>query len=346
MTEFKSDDSKQERLDINQLSEEKLYLNIHIWAVRKLLITKYDHNHVFWDKAYQHYTNQVRNDPSKRHNHWIYFKRLRKLIYHQTSSILEKGYYFVEKNKILLNQNNTFEKSIKFTKRYKDTRCILLDDNDNDNNLCKTSIKVLNIDCIDAGYQLLKDGYNPIVLNCGGSRHAGGGWKDGAGAQEENLFRRTSFSVSLNKNTNNELYPIPKYGCIYSPNIVVFRGNEINQGYKLLEKPFQMTFITGCMIKRPKHENNKYRQIICNKIRSIFRVSLHHKHDSIVLTAIGCGDFKNDPQIIAQLFKQVMNENEFKGKFKMIVFAILDDHNTRKSHNPHGNLKPFADVFS
>jgi hypothetical protein len=28
-----------------------------------------------------------------------------------------------------------------------------------------------------------------------------------------------------------------------------------------------------------------------------------------------------------------------------ITFAILDDHNAGKQHNPEGNLKPFVDVF-
>eukprot|EP01084_Bolivina_argentea_P197630 338638_1 len=340
---------KQERLDINQLSEEELYFNIHIWAVRKLLITKYKHNAKFWSNAFKHYTNIVKNNPSQRHQHWIYFKRLRKLIYHQTSDILKNQYYILNNKRIFLNQNKAFQKSIKGAVLYDDTRKL----NRFHGNMIKqvitnnTIIKVLNIDCIDGGQQLVENGYNPIILNCGGSRHAGGGWTDGAGAQEENLFRRTSFSVVLNKKTNCNLYPIPKYGCIYVPNIVVFRGNEIN-GYELLGKPFEMAFIIGCMIRHPKYNNKnvqKINNIICDKIRSIFRVSLYYKHDSIVLTAWGCGDFGNKPKDIAGLFKQVIDEKEFRNRFKTIVFAILDDHNSNRSHNRDGNIIPFIKVF-
>ena len=32
--------------------------------------------------------------------------------------------------------------------------------------------------------------------------------------------------------------------------------------------------------------------------------------------------------------------------YRKIVFAILDDHNAHQSHNPKGNLKPFADEFT
>jgi hypothetical protein len=28
-----------------------------------------------------------------------------------------------------------------------------------------------------------------------------------------------------------------------------------------------------------------------------------------------------------------------------VIFAILEDHNSFKDHNPEGNLKPFSDVF-
>ena len=349
-------DLQQHRLDVNKLSEEQLYLNVHIWSARKLLITKYKHNHVLWNRTFHHYSNQVNQNPSLRHNHWIYFKRLRKLIYHQTNAILKQGYYTTNDKTIILNQNLAFEKSIQLSKCYKDTRKLLLNKQDEikQDKESQTIVEILNGDCIDAGHKLLNDGYNPIVLNCGGSRHGGGGWKDGAGAQEENLFRRTSYSVALNENTNCALYPIPKYGCLYSPNIIVFRGNEITQGYKLLDKPFELSFIIGCMIRHPKYnkDNGKYakelriNQIICDKIRSIFRVSLYNKHDSIVLTAWGCGDFGNKPQDIAALFKIVINENEFKNKFKKIVFAILEDHNTKRSHNPEGNLQPFINVFN
>ena len=40
-----------------------------------------------------------------------------------------------------------------------------------------------------------------------------------------------------------------------------------------------------------------------------------------------------------------MDEPEIKNKYRRIVFAILDDHNAHKSHNPEGNFKPFTQEF-
>jgi hypothetical protein len=47
---------------------------------------------------------------------------------------------------------------------------------------------------------------------------------------------------------------------------------------------------------------------------------------------------------IAELFRDALRK-EFHNCFKLVSFAIIDDQNTRKAHNPQGNLIPFANVF-
>lgn len=37
--------------------------------------------------------------------------------------------------------------------------------------------------------------------------------------------------------------------------------------------------------------------------------------------------------------------NKYINSFKYIVFAIINDHNANKAHNPTGNIQPFAEVF-
>jgi hypothetical protein len=48
---------------------------------------------------------------------------------------------------------------------------------------------------------------------------------------------------------------------------------------------------------------------------------------------------------MAKLFREVFEEADFKNIFKKIVFAIIDDHNSRKEHNPDGNVLPFVKEF-
>ena len=47
---------------------------------------------------------------------------------------------------------------------------------------------------------------------------------------------------------------------------------------------------------------------------------------------------------LAQLFREVIRQT-YHRSFKYIVFAIIDDHNAKKAHNPLGNIQPFATVF-
>ena len=82
-----------------------------------------------------------------------------------------------------------------------------------------------------------------------------------------------------------------------------------------------------------------------NKMRTILRIGLRHGHDSLVLGALGCGAFCNPPSHIARLFHEVFEEPEFKNKYRLISFAILDDHNAHRAHNPEGNYKPFIEEF-
>jgi hypothetical protein len=49
---------------------------------------------------------------------------------------------------------------------------------------------------------------------------------------------------------------------------------------------------------------------------------------------------------MAKLFKEVMSERPYKHAFKKIVFAVLDDQNTHREHNPEGNFIPFKRILS
>ena len=46
---------------------------------------------------------------------------------------------------------------------------------------------------------------------------------------------------------------------------------------------------------------------------------------NLVLGAMGCGAFRNPPKHIAELFRQVLNEPQYKGRFRRVVFAIINE---------------------
>lgn len=44
---------------------------------------------------------------------------------------------------------------------------------------------------------------------------------------------------------------------------------------------------------------------------------------NLILSALGCGAFHNPPKHVAELFLHVLNEPIYKGRFNMVVFAII-----------------------
>ena len=153
----------------------------------------------------------------------------------------------------------------------------------------------------------------------------------------------------FNLKPKRQQYPLDiNFGAIYSEGITVFRGSE-EENYKLLNKPFQVDVISVAAYKDPPLENGKLpkdiKEIMSNKIKTIFNACLVNNNDSLVLGAFGCGAYHNPPEEVAKLFKDILESEDYKNKFKKVTFAILDSNSTHMEHNPNGNLYPFMKTF-
>lgn len=225
----------------------------------------------------------------------------------------------------------------------------------------ETVVTVVERDCVAAGKALLDEGLRPAVLNLANRQHPGGGVIDGARAQEEGLFRRSTLALSLypfdrrradfaRLPLRKQFYPLDRNeGSIHSRGVVFFRGREA-EGAPFLEEPFMLDVVTVPAINHPtlvgpQEICPEHAEATKGKIRAILRACFHGGNDAIVLGAFGCGAFRNPPAHIARLFHEVFEEPEFRGVFRRLTFAILDDHNSRHSHNPEGNLRPFQRIF-
>lgn len=210
-----------------------------------------------------------------------------------------------------------------------------------------TLVRVENKDCVLAAKELIDAGYNPAMLNLA-----------------ENLCRRSNLILSLYQFSNSlicqypylglrqheDQYPMDeRYGGIYSGVVTFFRGPE-SSGSLLENKPYNIPVISVAALNGPRIGNEGLMMqakvdITLDKIWTIFRIGQANFHDSLVLSALGCGAFSNPPAHIAKLFHQVIEEDEFRNKFKLIDFAILDGYRTGLHHNPEGNLLPFQREF-
>ena len=236
----------------------------------------------------------------------------------------------------------------------------------------RTSVEVLMDDCLVAYERLVKSGRKPLLLNMASATNPGGGYRKGDGAQEENLFRRSDYFRSLDVDLDDvsqpqrttrlhcssncqldpltdhrTMYPMDEFGAIYTSGLTIFRQPESN-GYSLMDNALEnVCALAIAAYHDPKLEGDmltpKYAVGMLKKIQNLFAIAYHHKHDCLILSAFGCGAFKNPPIHVAKLFRIVIEQ--YAGFFESITFAIVDDHNTAHKHNPEGNFKPFKSIL-
>lgn len=228
-----------------------------------------------------------------------------------------------------------------------------------------TLIKVINQDCLAFAHEIVSNDTTDdlCVLNMASAKNPGGGVYGGAGAQEEYLFRcsdyfRFLFQYADPKSFDCEkeygiphhpkhTYPLKKnFGGVYSHGVTIFRDTEA-KGYALLDQPWHVNFVAVAAnnIRRYMHGQTmipeKFIPSTLNLIRTILRIAYNNGQRRLVLGAFGCGAFANPPGHMAQLFKQIFNEPEFKGIFREIYFAIIEDHNSKGQ-----NYNAFNEIFS
>lgn len=185
----------------------------------------------------------------------------------------------------------------------------------------KHNVRVVEKDSLEVCQEL----NNPFVLIFASAKKPGGGVRNGANAQEEAVFRKSNLSKII-----SELEPL--YPLDYkTTNVIYIKDCEylIDENENILEKPikFSAGIIPALNMNTFNGSNEDFEIITYNKIVSILNCARENGHKDIVLGAFGCGVFKNNPQVIAELFAQILPCYNFKN----IVFAVLgDNYNTFK----------------
>ena len=239
-----------------------------------------------------------------------------------------------------------------------------------------TKFGCANEDCVEVARELLGGGFNPAILNLASRSHACGGYNSGLSAQEEYLCRSSTLSQSLYQYfkptlkcvresgvpQKGNVYPLDiSFGGIYSPGVRFFRTGKDGM-FTYREQPFDCAVITVAALsfREPNNYCNEERQYMAedggftpegdaiqlNKIRTICRIALLNGHDSIVLGAFGCGVNKLPCQAVADQFRRVFDEPEFRAKFRRIVFAIREGRGSaRRPVEENGKFAPFYATF-
>ncbi|MBR3117641.1 MAG: TIGR02452 family protein [Oceanobacillus sp.] len=206
--------------------------------------------------------------------------------------------------------------------------------NSNKNNLFKNGeLIVIEATTFDAAKKYAK-GRKTAVLNFANPVTPGGGVQNGAMAQEECLCRSSNLYPCLcsaearekyydyHKNLNNNT---ASDRVIYTRDICVFKTDDEIPQLMDQEEWFNVDVITCAApyqggIKKLKNDDLK--PLFKSRIKNIFEAALDNGVDVLVLGAFGCGAFHNPPMLVADAFKEVIEEEHYLSKFELIVFAI------------------------
>ena len=191
-----------------------------------------------------------------------------------------------------------------------------------------------------------------LALNFASARNHGGGFLNGAKAQEEDLCRCSGLFPTLlveevqpyyraNRAQESLLYTDH---MIYSPRVPWFR---VKGRGELLEAPYVASVLTapapngGPLLARDPDAGPSILATFRRRWGHVLSLAARHRHRVLVLGAWGCGAFGNDPRDSALTLRGVLAEDRFAGAFDRIVFAIPT--RGKRSAANHG---VFADVFS
>ena len=188
----------------------------------------------------------------------------------------------------------------------------------------------------------LAQAHRVCALNFASARHPGGGFLNGARAQEESLCRASALYACINGNEmyRHHAHPGGLYTnyAIYSPAVPVFKDDD----GELLDEPYPCAFVTSPAVNagalRHDEDRRQVRREMADRVEKVLAIMAGQGHDAVVLGAWGCGVFKNDPEMIADLFAGELR-GRFAGVFDVVAFAVLD------STADGSTIGPFADRF-
>jgi uncharacterized protein (TIGR02452 family) len=99
-----------------------------------------------------------------------------------------------------------------------------------------------------------------------------------------------------------------------------------------------LSFLTCAAPYAPTIGQPRAGDLLRRRVHRVLAIASSYGHAALILGAWGCGAFGNDPHRTAMDFRQAL-ENDYRGAFSDIVFAITDWSPERKF------LGPFRDVF-
>ncbi|MGW2856603.1 TIGR02452 family protein, partial [Streptomyces sp. NPDC001215] len=196
-----------------------------------------------------------------------------------------------------------------------------------------TAFGVTGESSLEAARRLLDRSGEPVaVLNFASARNPGGGFLNGAQAQEESLCRASALYACVREvrefydhhRTDRDVFYTDR--VIHSPAVPVFRDDR----GRLLEEPYRVGFLTaaapnaGVVLRRTPERAAELPRALAARAERVLETAAACGYRRLVLGAWGCGVFRNEPAQVAGAFHGLLVGGRFEGAFDEVVFAVLD----------------------
>ncbi|CAK5266477.1 unnamed protein product [Mycena citricolor] len=206
-----------------------------------------------------------------------------------------------------------------------------------------TVIEFLETTTLDATRKAALKGYKrPLgMLNFASAEQPGGGFINGANAQEESLTRSSTLYASLMTPTAQQFHALHADGegedgfyshaMVYSPHVVFFREDDGRW-----VPPMEAEVVTSAAVNAElvlsqsaaPHSDSyeRIRKAMHERMARILFLFERRGVRNIVLGSFGTGVFRNDVDTVASIWAELLvgNAGRFSRSFAYVAFAILD----------------------
>lgn len=204
----------------------------------------------------------------------------------------------------------------------------------------KTRFSLWDCSTVRAVLDLTGQGAEKVgVLNFASAKNPGGGFLNGAMAQEESLAASGGLYRTLTPHEeyyrrNRACGTMMYTGCaIYSPDVVFFRDEK----FRLLPRPVTASVLTlpavnlGQVMQKGE-DLPAARAAMRGRMARALELFGAMGDRTLVLGAYGCGVFRNDPRQVARWWRELLAEPAFADRFPRVVFAVLDGSRSQSCH--------------
>ena len=188
-----------------------------------------------------------------------------------------------------------------------------------------------------AAHRLAGRGFGRVgVLNFASARNPGGGFLGGSQAQEESLARSSALHASLTGPAATPFYDHHRgaRSLLYSDRVLVSPGCPVfrDDAGALLPAPHRPTFLTcaapnaGALAANEPAALPLVPGVFAARAAGLLAVAADAGCDALVLGAWGCGVFRNDPSLVAGIWRALLDpaRGAFARCFRHVDFAVLD----------------------